>query len=137
MRISGLENNHTTLSNQPLDAKILLLIEKLASQPLLIEKLILAEQQPLTLIFSGKTPLKQLELPTTIAKRLSGLTQSPMAVKVLVSNNQVIVNLVPQDAGAAVHSGLKFVWSSGVNLFRCSTLNTSGSNQRITEYHCT
>ncbi|WP_444998167.1 flagellar hook-length control protein FliK [Aliikangiella sp. IMCC44359] len=101
MRISGVENNPVTQSSQPLDSKILKLIEQLAARPLLIEKLTLTEQKPLELALAGQTTLKQLQMPSFIAKHLSEIAQTAMTVSISTKNNQIIIDLAPNNKAAS------------------------------------
>ncbi|TQV82895.1 flagellar hook-length control protein FliK [Aliikangiella coralliicola] len=93
MQISSLENEISQLRNLPLDPKIIQLIEKLANNPLLIQRLAINSNSPVKLDLTPSSILRQLQLPTSAIKDFANITQNNASVKIATQNNLVIIDI--------------------------------------------
>ena len=100
MRIPSIESELSQTRNQGLDPKVLTLLEKLNSQPLLIQKLLMSERNALTLNTSNSPLLTQLRLPLSSANDLTALTQTAAQITVKTLNNQLMLQITPVDPQA-------------------------------------
>jgi len=96
MQINGTEGNLTSLKNLTLPAKVVELIQKLASQPLELEKILLNQPSKFQLQLAESNLLKQLRLPLSTLKLLSLIKEVPVKVQLNLSNNQVVLEIKPQ-----------------------------------------
>jgi len=96
VRIPTLESDLSQLKSAGLDPKVLALIEKLAAQPLLIQKLNISGRAGLTLSPDKSNLLSQVQLPLKTADRLSFLTQTSANVTLTTKNNLFSLLVTPR-----------------------------------------
>lgn len=100
VRIPGIESELTNKSNVSLDPKIIHLLEKIAKQPILLQKITLNQGAPISLSSASKSPISQLLLPINTASQLQALVTSGAKLSLELVNGRIVVTLNSKDTPA-------------------------------------
>lgn len=98
MKITSNDIGPTSSTQQTVDSKVIELLTKLASKPLLMDKLLLSRDSGLQLILSSFLGKLQLQMPLRLAEQLQSTVNSsennkPSVQLLLNNNNQVVLKL--------------------------------------------